>query len=71
VVPAGNVVVVITSGVLTENVRVVVAVLAISAESRTLKVTVKLPLAVGVPERAPALDSVSPAGRLPDVIDQA
>jgi hypothetical protein len=31
---------------------------------------VAVPFAVGVPEITPALDSVSPAGRLPDAIDQ-
>jgi len=32
-------------------------------------VNVELPLAVGVPETTPALESASPEGRLPDAMD--
>ena len=40
--------------------------------SLTFAVKLKVPLAVGVPEMMPvAGDRLSPAGRLPDVIDQA
>jgi hypothetical protein len=39
--------------------------------SFTETVNVAVPLAVGVPEIAPALDSVSPAGKLPDASDHA
>jgi hypothetical protein len=38
--------------------------------SLTLAVKVDIPLTVGVPEIVPVVDArVSPAGRLPDVID--
>ncbi len=40
-------------------------------ESVTLKVRLEVPLAVGVPEIRPVAVRVSPAGRLPDVMDQA
>lgn len=39
-------------------------------ESETVTPNVDVPLAVGVPKIAPPAESVSPAGRLPDVIDQ-
>jgi hypothetical protein len=39
--------------------------------SVTVKVKVDIPLSVGVPEIVPVVDAkVSPAGRLPEVIDQ-
>lgn len=38
--------------------------------SLTVSVNVEVPLAVGVPEIRPPVESVSPAGRLPDVTDQ-
>ena len=39
--------------------------------SVAVTVKVEVPLTVGVPDKAPvALASVSPAGRLPDLIDQ-
>ena len=48
-----------------------VAVCADEAESLTVTLTVKLPLAVGVPETTPVVaPRLSPAGRLPPVIDQ-
>ena len=37
------------------------------AESDTVTLKLEVPLAVGVPDSTPALVSVSPAGRLPDV----
>lgn len=37
--------------------------------SATCTVKFDVPLAVGVPEMAPALDSARPAGKLPDAID--
>ena len=37
--------------------------------SLTLTVKVEVPLAVGVPEITPELASVSPAGKLPELID--
>jgi hypothetical protein len=37
--------------------------------SFTFTANVKVPLAVGVPEITPALESDSPLGRLPDAID--
>lgn len=37
--------------------------------SFTATVNVDVPVAVGVPEITPALDIVSPAGRLPEAID--
>jgi hypothetical protein len=37
--------------------------------SCTVAVKLNVPLAVGVPEIAPAPESVSPAGRLPEMID--
>jgi hypothetical protein len=50
---------------------VVVAVCGEEAESLTVTLTVKLPFAVGVPETTPVFaPRVSPAGRLPPVIDQ-
>ena len=45
------------------------AVAAGDALSATDTVKVDVPLAVGFPEITPALDSVNPAGRLPDAID--
>ena len=40
-------------------------------ESATLKVRLEVPLAVGVPEMTPVAGArLSPAGRLPDVMDQ-
>ena len=39
-------------------------------ESETVTANVAVPLAVGVPEMTPPAESVRPAGRLPDVIDQ-
>jgi hypothetical protein len=45
------------------------AVLVGDSLSATDTVKVEDPLAVGVPEMTPALDSVSPAGRLPEAID--
>jgi hypothetical protein len=39
-------------------------------ESETVTANVAVPLDVGVPEMTPPAESVSPAGRLPDVIDQ-
>ena len=45
------------------------AVCAGDALSFTATVNVAVPLAVGVPEITPPLDSESPAGRLPDAID--
>jgi hypothetical protein len=38
--------------------------------SFTATVNVAVPLAVGVPEITPALESANPAGRLPEAIDQ-
>jgi hypothetical protein len=37
--------------------------------SLTATVKVVVPLAVGVPERTPPLESVRPAGKLPDASD--
>ena len=55
----------------TESGKVTVAVCADEAESLTVTVTVKLPLAVGVPETTPvAAPRFRPAGRLPPLIDQ-
>lgn len=45
------------------------AVTAGDALSATATVKVAVPVAVGVPEITPALDSVSPSGKLPDAID--
>ena len=45
------------------------AVCAGDALSFTATVNVEVPVAVGVPEITPALDRLSPAGRLPDEID--
>jgi len=39
-------------------------------DSTTFTVNVELPLAVGVPDNTPPLESVSPAGRLPEDTDQ-
>jgi hypothetical protein len=39
-------------------------------ESETVTANVAVPLAVGVPEMTPPAESVRPAGRLPDVMDQ-
>ena len=39
------------------------------APSFTATVNVDVPLAVGVPEITPALDNVSPAGKLPEASD--
>lgn len=50
---------------------VAVAVCAEEAESLTFTLTVKLPLAVGMPETMPVVaPRVSPAGKPPPVIDQ-
>lgn len=38
--------------------------------SATATVNVEVPLALGVPEITPALEIVSPTGRVPDAIDQ-
>jgi hypothetical protein len=46
------------------------AVCAGDALSFAATVNVAVPLAVGVPEITPPLDSVSPAGKLPEAIDQ-
>ncbi len=47
------------------------AVCWVELESLTVTVMGKLPFAVGVPEMRPVLEArVSPAGRLPEVIDQ-
>ncbi|XWK67921.1 hypothetical protein RBB80_31805 [Tunturiibacter gelidiferens] len=52
--------------------RVAVAVCWVELESLTATVTEKLPLAVGVPEIMPVLaERLSPAGRLPETMDQA
>jgi hypothetical protein len=50
--------------------RVTVSLCAGELESDTDTPNVDVPLAVGVPEITPPEESVSPAGRLPDVIDQ-
>jgi hypothetical protein len=48
-----------------------VAVCCTALESLTITEIGKLPLAVGVPETTPVLAlRLSPAGRVPDVIDQ-
>jgi hypothetical protein len=48
-----------------------VAVCCVELESLTITVIGKLPLVVGVPEMMPVLAArLSPAGRLPEVIDQ-
>jgi len=47
----------------TEMLSIAFAVRAGEAESATLKVTLKVPVAVGVPEMIPLLPRVSPAGR--------
>jgi len=74
VVPPCSVVDVIARGdpaATTESGKVAVAVCADEAESLTVTLTVKLPLAVGVPETTPVVaPRLSPAGRLPPVIDQ-
>lgn len=74
VVPECSVPEVIASGdpaATTERGKVTVAVCAVLAESLTITVTLKLPLAVGVPETMPVVaPRESPAGRLPPVIDQ-
>jgi hypothetical protein len=49
---------------------VTVWVCAGEAESDTVTANVDVPLALGVPEITPVAESVSPAGRLPEVIDQ-
>jgi hypothetical protein len=59
----------VTAGLI-KTVRVAVAVWAGTAESVTVTVKLKVPNAVGVPERTPAGLSVSPVGRAPDVIAQ-
>jgi SpoU rRNA methylase family enzyme len=47
-----------------------VAVCAGLPESVAVAAKLKTPLVVGVPEIAPALERVSPAGRLPELSDQ-
>jgi len=46
------------------------AVWAGDSLSVTIMVNVDVPLVVGAPEITPVLDSVRPAGRLPDETDQ-
>jgi hypothetical protein len=54
---------------LTRTVRLAVAVWAVGvAESVTVTVKLKVPKAVGVPERTPPVLKVNPAGSAPDVI---
>jgi hypothetical protein len=48
---------------------VTVSVCAGDPESDTVTLNVDVPLTVGVPEIAPLLESVNPAGKLPDAID--
>jgi hypothetical protein len=43
---------------------------AVDPLSVTVTLKVEVPLAVGVPEITPALESVSPAGKLPGAMDQ-
>jgi hypothetical protein len=50
--------------------KTLVAVPAGLAESLTLTVKLKVPVAVGVPEIAPVLVKLRPAGKEPLVIDQ-
>lgn len=54
----------------TTSVKLVDCVCAGELESFTCTVNVEFPAAVGVPERTPALDRLSPGGSEPDVIDQ-
>jgi len=70
--PPGSVVVVTVSAAFTVMLRLAVAVTAVGlVESATLTVKFEVPLAVGAPEMAPVLVfRVSPAGRLPTLIDQ-
>jgi hypothetical protein len=49
--------------------KLAVAILAGELESVTLTVKLEVPVAVGVPEIVPALESVRPAGRDPELID--
>jgi hypothetical protein len=70
-VPEGKDVVVITSagGAMTSETDVDVVCVALE-ESATVAVKLKVPLAEGVPEIRPVLAArLSPAGRLPEVID--
>ena len=46
--------------------KLIVCVSAGEVESEAVIAKVDVPLAVGVPDSTPALESVSPAGRLPD-----
>lgn len=50
--------------------KLAVAVVAGEPESVTLTVNVEDPLVVGVPEITPAVESVSPAGKVPEETDQ-
>jgi hypothetical protein len=70
--PPGSVVVVTASAAFTVILRLAVAVAAVGlVESETLTVKLEVPLAVGDPVMAPVLVfRVSPAGRLPVLIDQ-
>jgi hypothetical protein len=71
-VPEGKDVVVITSagGAMTSETDVDVVCVGLE-ESATVAVKLKVPLAEGVPEIRPVLAArLSPAGRLPEVIDQ-
>jgi hypothetical protein len=72
-VPVGNAVVLIASGVpaaTTERAMVAVAVCAGEPVSVTVTLKEELPLDVGVPVTMPAGVKLSPAGRLPEKIDQ-
>jgi hypothetical protein len=66
--PFGKLVVVIVTEVLTASVRLPVAVRP--RESLTWAVNVQEPAALGQPEIVPELAKLSPAGGLPDLIDQ-
>ena len=74
VTPEGKVDEVIVSGgvaAVTVKEMLAVAVCCTALESVTMTEIRKLPLAVGVPEMMPVLAlRLSPAGRLPEVIDQ-
>ena len=68
---AGRLTVVIEKAEATVSVSVRVAVRGAGiVESLSWTVKVKLPAAVGVPERMPAEESVTPAGSEPAVMDQ-
>ena len=70
-IPPDKLVVLIVSGApaAIESARVAVVVWAGEPASLTVTPTLKLPLAVGVPETRPVVARVSPAGRAPEVID--